>query len=92
MPVFIPVMKSEIKASYILMSCPFCKSIYRQRLQKCVSFICAQAVHTNNEHNECDFLRTDVIDPERIGKEVAMAYFCTWIEFSSLYLNEYFSE
>jgi hypothetical protein len=33
MPVFIPVMKCEMKVSYILMSCPFCKSIYRQSLE-----------------------------------------------------------
>jgi hypothetical protein len=81
MPLFMSVMKCELKASYILMSCPFCKSIYRQSLQKYVSFICAQAMCTNNKRNECDFLCTD---PERIGKEVAMAYFCTRIEFSSL--------
>ena len=82
MPVFIPVMKSEMKASYILVSCPFCKSIYRQSLHKCISFIHAKAVRTNYEHNECDFLRTDIIDHERIGKDVA--YLCTRIEFSSL--------
>ena len=91
MPVFIPVMKCETKASYILMSCPFCKSIYRQSLQKCVSFTCAKAMCTNNEHNECDFLCTDIIYRERTGKEVAMAYFCTW-SLAHLYFNKYFSE
>jgi hypothetical protein len=60
MPVFIPVMKCEMKASYVLMSCPFCKRIYRQSLQKCVSFTCAKAVRTNYKHNECDFLCTSV--------------------------------
>jgi hypothetical protein len=46
MPVFIPVMKSEMKASYILVSCPFCKSIYRQSLQKYVSFhLCQSSAH-----------------------------------------------
>jgi hypothetical protein len=29
-PVFIPVMKCEMKASYVLMSCPFCKMMYMQ--------------------------------------------------------------
>ena len=69
MPLFIPVMKCEMKASYILISCPFSKSIYRQSSQKYVSFICAQAVRTNNERNECDFLCTDIVDPEDLGKE-----------------------
>jgi hypothetical protein len=46
MPVFIPVMKCEMKASYILMSCPFFKSIYRQSLQK----LCTQTI--NNKYNE----------------------------------------
>jgi hypothetical protein len=80
MPVFIPVMKRETKASYILMSCPFCKSrVYKSMSPAPVPKQCAQIINIMS----VDFLCTDIIDPERIGKEVAMAYFCTLMEFSS---------
>jgi hypothetical protein len=49
MPLFVPVMKCEMKASYILMSCPFCKSLYRQSFQSMslssVPKLCAQIMN-----------------------------------------------
>jgi hypothetical protein len=61
-------MKCGIKASYILMSCHFCISICSQSVIKVCLFHLCPTVCTNNKHNECDVLFTDVIDPERIGK------------------------
>jgi hypothetical protein len=85
MPVFIPVMTCEMKVSYILMSCPFCKRSDRQSLQKCISFTCAQAMFAN-KYKGRDFLCPHISDLERMGKEVAMACFCAQMEFSSLIL------
>jgi hypothetical protein len=89
MPVFIPVMKCEMKASYIIMSCPFCKSIYRQSLQRCVSFTCAKAMCTNNKHNECVLTSFIMKELEKKWPWPISAH--RW-SLAHLYLSKYFSE